>query len=105
MFILVYLLLRLLSFNIGNNAFFDQEIFEIARLVHVEKNIATANKISLDVHLRNSWPFRVLLYTFSELGILEDIESFDLIKINTLNLHNLNSSTAETTLLSSHTDS
>ena len=71
MLISVYLLLRLLSFNIGDNAFFDQEIFKIARLVHVEKNVTATNKVSLDVYLRNCRPLGVLLDTFSEVGILD----------------------------------
>jgi len=98
MLILVYLLLRLLGLNIGDNAFFDQEFLKIARLVHVEKNIAATNKVSLDVDLGNCRPFGVLLNTFSELSVLKDIESFNLAEIHTLNLHDLNSSTAETTL-------
>lgn len=94
----VYLLLRLLGLNIGDNAFFDQEIFKIARLMHVKKNIAATNKISLDVDLGNCRPFRILFNTFSELSVLKNIESFDLAEINTLNLHDLDSSTAEATL-------
>src|SRR6185312_9810415 len=57
---------------------FREELLQLAAAIHLERDVATADQLALDVQLRIGGPVRVALERIAQLGVLENVEGMEL---------------------------
>jgi hypothetical protein len=67
--------------------------------MHVQQDIAATHEFSIDVDLGNGRPFRVFFDTLSQIVVSQYIEGLYVVKVNTLDLHDLDGSSTEPALV------
>lgn len=95
---LLLLLLLVALLRLNQDLVLVKQLRQVSILVHRDQDVASANKVLVQVQLRDGGPVRVLLDSLPQLRVLQDVEGRKLVGADALDAEDLDDGAGEAAL-------